>query len=259
MAKKKKSSSFWKRLLFWRKSDRAETELEEHSVRESRGYTWELKDLREKVDRFFLTRKKAAGLVFESADLKLTKNNRHLFRLEGKEKSGREYSLVLATGNYLTEQNGKVTGVIFLTEAELNRLLTFDQKSLKGILSGIREPKWEEESWAVLQEDPELKKSSDSWKEILSWEPIWSQQVIINLRPNVLAVLLVFLGKEFEEFFHKNSAERVREMVSKELYFLNVSGNKNSPHSENVSLYEFDLAKKELESVLVRIRSKREK
>lgn len=113
MAKKKKSSSFWKRLLFWRKSDRAETELEEHSVRESRGYTWELKDLREKVDRFFLTRKKAAGLVFESADLKLTKNNRHLFRLEGKEKSGREYSLVLATGNYLTEQNGKVTGVIF--------------------------------------------------------------------------------------------------------------------------------------------------
>ncbi|TGK13880.1 hypothetical protein EHO60_00550 [Leptospira fletcheri] len=255
----KGKGSFWSRFLFWKRKNSEQDLPGEPTVRESRGYTWELKDLREKVDRFFLTRKKQSGTIFESTTLKLTKNNRHLFRLEGKEKSGREYSILFVTGNYLNELNGKVNGVVFLGEADLNRILSSDQKSLKGILSGIQTPDWDEESWSLLQEEPELRKSSDSWKEVLAWEPIWSQQVIIHLRPNVLAVLLVFMGKEFEDFFRKNSAVRVQEMVSKELYFLNVSGNRDFPHSENLSLYEFDSAKRELESVLNRIRSKREK
>lgn len=257
MAKKKgKKESFWSRIAFWKKKKQASFEPEKEAVRENRGYTWELKDLREKIDRFFLTRKKPSGTVFESPALKLTKNNRHLFRLEGKEKSGREYSLVIATGNYLTEQNGKVTGVVFLGEAELNRLLSGDHKNLKSILSGIPAPNWEEESWSVLQEEPELKRSADSWKEILQWEAIWKQQVMILLRPSTIGILLVFLGKEFEDFFQENTSERVKQMVSKELYFLNVSGNRNSPHTENLSLYEFDSAKKEFETVLSKIRSK---
>ncbi len=256
MAKKSKKPSFWSKFVFWKKKKGPSPEPEKEIVRESRGYTWELKDLREKADRFFLSRKKPSGTIFESPTLKLTKNNRHLFRLEGKEKSGREYSLVLATGNYLTEQNGKVSGVVFLGEAELNRLLAGEHKSLKTILSGIESPDWEEESWSVLQEEPELKRSADSWKEILSWDPIWKQQVIINLRPSTIGILLVFLGPEFEDFFKSNSSERTKQILSKELYFLNVSGNRNSPHTENLSLYEFDFAKKEFETVLSKIRSK---
>ncbi|TGJ99286.1 hypothetical protein EHO59_15540 [Leptospira semungkisensis] len=259
MASKKKKSSFWNKIFFWRKKKNVLPENEKEIVRESRGYTWELKDLREKADRFFVTRKKPSGTVFESTALKLTKNNRHLFRLEGKEKSGREYSLVISTGNYLTEQNGKISGVVFLGEADLNRLLGGDHKSLKTILSGLNTPNWDEESWSVLEEEPDLKRSVDSWKEILTWEAIWKQQIVINLRPSTTAILLIFLGKEFEDFFQANSSERIRQIVSKELYFLNVSGNRNSPHSENLTLYEFDSAKKEFELVLSKIRSKKEK
>ncbi|TGL59621.1 LBBP_01157 family protein [Leptospira sarikeiensis] len=259
MAKGKKKSGFWNKIFFWRKKKYVVAESDKELVRDSRGYTWELKDLREKADRFFLTRKKPSGPIFENTSLKLTKNNRHLFRLEGKEKSGREYSLVIATGNYLTDQGGKVSGVLFLGEADLNRLLGGDHKSLKSVLSGISAPNWDEESWSVLQEEPELKRSVDSWKEILNWEPMWKQQIVIQLRPSTIAILLIFLGKEFEELFQANSSERVRQIVSKELYFLNVSGNRNSPHSENLTLYEFDSAKKEFESVLLKIRSKKER
>ncbi|PJZ78897.1 LBBP_01157 family protein [Leptospira neocaledonica] len=259
MAKGKQKLGFWNKLFFWRKKKTISTGSEKEVVRDSRGYTWELKDLREKADRFFVTRKKPSGTIFENPSLKLTKNNRNLFRLEGKEKSGREYSLVVSTGNYLTEQGGKISGVIFLGEADLNRLLSADHKSLKSILSGINTPNWDEESWAVLQEEPDLKRSSESWKEILNWDPIWKQQILINLRPSTIAVLLIFLGKEFEDIFQANSSERVKQIVSKELYFLNVSGNRNSPHSENLTLYEFDSAKKEFESVLSKIRSKKDK
>ncbi|TGJ98623.1 hypothetical protein EHQ53_02600 [Leptospira langatensis] len=259
MASKKKQSGFWSKIFFWRKKKKTVPEGEKEIVRDTRGYTWELKDLREKADRFFVTRKKPSGTIFENTALKLTKNNRHLFRLEGKEKSGREYSLVIATGNYLTEQNGKVSGVVFLGEADLNRLLSGDHKSLKSILSGLNTPDWDEESWSVLQEEPDLKRSADSWKEILTWEAIWKQQILIRLRPSTIAILLIFLGKEFEDLFQANSSERTRQIVSKELYFLNVSGNRNSPHSENLTLYEFDSAKKEFELVLSKIRSKKEK
>ncbi|PJZ72081.1 hypothetical protein CH373_15900 [Leptospira perolatii] len=259
LSAKGKKKGFWSKLFFWRKKLKEGEVSEEKAVRDSRGYTWELKDLREKVDRFFLTRKKPSGPIYESPQIKLSKTNRHLFRLEGKEKSGREYSIVVATGNFLTEQNGKVSGVLFMGEADLNRLLSADAKSLKSLLSGLKDPKWEGDTWSVLEEEPDLKRSSESWKEILNWEPIWKQQVLIRLRPSTIAVLLVFLGKEFESIFQENSAKRLKDIVSKELYFLNVSGNRQEPYSENLSLYEFEAAKRELENILSSIRSKREK
>ncbi|MCE9500805.1 MAG: hypothetical protein K8R21_09940, partial [Leptospira sp.] len=89
-------------------------------LRQPKGMAIELEELRNKLSNFLITRKKETGLITENKTFKLTKNASRLFRMEGTEKSGRKYSLVISTGNYLTEKDGVVNGLINLEEAELN-------------------------------------------------------------------------------------------------------------------------------------------
>ncbi|PJZ55096.1 LBBP_01157 family protein [Leptospira adleri] len=250
--------SFFKRILSFfrgRKKKRGHVD-ETPPVRESYGYKRELFELREKADRFFVTRKKSSGVVHETKYYKILKNGPKLFRLEGKEKGGREYSLVVSTGNFLSLQNEKISGVVFVPEAELNRILSYEHADLKSVFSRFQ-PEGIEEDLKVLY--GESGSTQESWKDFYNWEPIWKQQVLIRLKPSLLAILLVYMGPEFEQFFQSNSTKRMKAIVSDELYFLNVSGNQkeNSPYTENLSLQDFEKAKTEFFRVLEQIRKKR--
>ncbi|EMN89798.1 hypothetical protein BUQ74_05135 [Leptospira weilii serovar Heyan] len=225
-------------------------------VRESFGYKRELAELREKADRFFVTRKKNGGLIHQTKYYKILKNGPKLFRLEGKEKSGREYSLVVSTGNFLSQQGDKISGVVFIPEAELNRILSYEHSDLKSVFSRFQ-PEGIEEDLKVLYGGPNF--SQESWKNFYNWEPFWKQQIFMRLKPSVLCILLVYMGTEFEQFFQSNSTKRLRNIISDELYFLNVSGNQkeNSPYTENLSLQDFEKAKAEFFQVIEQIRKKR--
>ncbi|MCG6167868.1 LBBP_01157 family protein [Leptospira sanjuanensis] len=251
-------SFFAKLLSFFRRKKRKKGSDEEETlpVRESYGYKRELAELREKADRFFVTRKKTGGLVHETKYYKLLKNGPKLFRLEGKEKSGREYSLVVSTGNFLSLQGEKISGVVVIPEAELNRILSYEHSDLKSVFSRFQ-PEGIDEDLKVLY--GESASSQETWKDFYNWEPFWKQQIFIRLKPSIVAVLLVYMGPEFEQFFQSNSTKRLKSIVSDELYFLNVSGNQkeNSPYTENLSLQDFEKAKREFFQVLEQIRKKR--
>ncbi|TGM10358.1 hypothetical protein EHQ76_00325 [Leptospira barantonii] len=242
--------------IFKRRKRKKGPEEETPPVRESYGYKRELAELREKADRFFVTRKKTGGIVHETKYYKLLKNGPKLFRLEGKEKSGREYSLVVSTGNFLSAQGDKISGVVFVPEAELNRILSYEHSDLKSVFSRFQ-PEGIDEDLKVLY--GESGSSQETWKDFYNWEPFWKQQVFIRLKPNVIGILLVYMGADFEQFFQSNSTKRLKSIISDELYFLNVSGNQkeNSPYTENLSLQDFEKAKKEFFQVLELIRKKR--
>ncbi|EKP03527.1 hypothetical protein LEP1GSC018_3001 [Leptospira kirschneri str. 2008720114] len=242
--------------IFRRRNKKRRPEEETPPVRESFGYKRELAELREKADRFFVTRKKNGGLIHETKYYKILKNAPKLFRLEGKEKSGREYSIVISTGNFLSVQADKISGVVFIPEAELNRILSYEHSDLKSMFSRFQ-PEGIEEDIKILYEKSDS--SQETWKDFYNWEPFWKQQIFIRLKPSILCILLVYMGAEFEQFFQSNSTKRLKSIVSDELYFLNVSGNQkeNSPYTENLSLQDFEKAKKEFFQVLEQIRKKR--
>ncbi|MGQ2798966.1 LBBP_01157 family protein [Leptospira santarosai] len=244
--------SFFKRKKRKKKSDGEDAP----PVRESFGYKRELAELREKADRFFVTRKKDGGLIHQTKYYKILKNGPKLFRLEGREKSGREYSLVVSTGNFLNQQGDKISGVVSIPETELNRILSYEHSDLKSVFSRFQ-PEGIEEDLKVLYGGPDF--SQENWKDFYNWEPFWKQQIFIRLRPNILCILLVYMGTEFERFFQSNSTKRLKNIISDELYFLNVSGNQkeNSPYTENLSLQDFEKAKAEFFQVIERIRKKR--
>ncbi|EQA55241.1 hypothetical protein CH370_15765 [Leptospira kmetyi] len=241
---------------FKRRKRKKGPEEESPPVRESYGYKRELAELREKADRFFVTRKKTGGIIHETKYYKLLKNGPKLFRLEGKEKSGREYSLVVSTGNFLSAQGDKISGVVFVPEAELNRILSYEHSDLKSVFSRFQ-PEGIDEDLKVLY--GESASSQETWKDFYNWEPFWKQQIFIRLKPSLIGILLVYMGAEFEQFFQSNSTKRLKSIISDELYFLNVSGNQkeNSPYTENLSLQDFEKAKKEFFQVLEQIRKKR--
>lgn len=252
--------SFFGRMFspFFRKRKRKSETGETPPVRESLGYRTELSQLREKADRFFVTRKKSSGVVYESKFYKLQKNGPKLFRLEGKEKGGREYNIVVSTGNFLSLQGDKISGVVFLPEAELNRILSYEHSDLKSVFSRFQPDDIEEDLKVLYGDRTSL---GDSWKDVYDWEPFWKQQILIRLKPSVLAILLVYMGQEFEQFFQSNSTKRLKSIISDELYFLNVSGNQkeNSPNTENLSLQDFETAKQEFFRMIEQIRNKRGK
>ncbi|XDD51772.1 hypothetical protein AB3N59_08650 [Leptospira sp. WS92.C1] len=253
--------SFFSRIFSFftrRKKRKKGGEEESPPVRESLGYKRELAELREKADRFFVTRKKTGGLVHETKFYKLQKNGPKLFRLEGKEKGGREYSIVVSTGNFLSLQGDKISGVVFLPEAELNRILSYEHSDLKSVFSRFQPEDIEDDLKVLYGENGS---NAESWKDFYNWEPIWKQQVLIRLKPSILSLLLVYMGAEFEQFFQSNSTKRLKAIISDELYFLNVSGNQkeNSPYTENLSLQDFEKAKREFFRILEQIRIKRGK
>ncbi|TGK33711.1 hypothetical protein EHQ12_17235 [Leptospira gomenensis] len=252
--------SFFGRLFFrfFRKRKPRSATEQTPPVRDSLGYKTELSQLRDKADRFFVTRKKNSGLVHETKFYKLQKNGPKLFRLEGREKGGREYNIVVSTGNFLSLQGDKISGVVFLPEAELNRILSYEHSDLKSVFSRFQ-PEDIEEDLKLLYGDQTS--SGDSWKDVYDWEPFWKQQILVRLKPSVLAVLLVYMGQEFEQFFQSNSTKRLKSIISDELYFLNVSGNQkeNSPNTENLSLQDFETAKRQFFRTIEQIRYKRGK
>ncbi len=255
MAMENKLSFYFKK--FFRKEPLGSINSDkEKKIKSPKGMETELQDLKSKFSQFLITRKKESGTILERKNYKVTKNSEKLFRLEGKEKDGFEYSILISTGSYLALKENKVTGLAHLSEADLNRALSYEHSSLKSFFSRIKDINFDESSLIFLDKDKRFE-----WKEILDWGLFWQEQIFIRLSANQVALLLVSLEDVFYELFEKVATKKQKKIISEELFFLNqgVNSEEMNPHTKNKNLYDFDYAMSELKKVTENLRTKREK
>lgn len=219
------------------------------------GFTQELQELKKKLVDFFLTRKVVSGKVVERTHYTLTKTGEELYKLEGKDKSGFTYSIVISTGNFLSKKNGVVVGVIQVNEGELNRAIQREFSSLESFLGEFSGLNLSEKSWEAIG----IQKPKFHWKEVLSWDTFWKEQLIRHLRPNTLALLLVTLDDDFMKMFSQYATPKQKKIISDELFYLNqgVNSKESNPNTKNFNLQDSNKAIQEFQELVEKLKTKR--
>ena len=221
-----------------------------------KGMERELEDLKIKLTDFLITLKVNSGLVVKRTMYSLTKNGHGLYRLEGTEKNGRAYSIIVSTSNHLQiNADGKVTGLIQVTEAELNRVIQNEFSSLKGILDRFKNLNLNDKALEILDE-----KNKFNWKEIILWNRYWKEMLFLHMSVNHIAVLMISLGDSFKNIFLDVATKKQKQIVSDELFYLNqdVNSEDMNPNSKNLNLMNFDTAMDEFKKSILKIKKKME-
>jgi hypothetical protein len=218
----------------------------------NRGFEVELKELKEKLSDFLVTQKVQQGLVVNKKNFSLTKNGHALYKLEGVDKNSTQFSIMISTGNHLllTKEN-KITGLLQVTEAELNRAIRNEHSNLKSILNNFKNLNLNDKSLELLQEDKKF-----NWKEILLWDTYFKEMLLLRLKPNTIALLLVSESDSFQKFFIQNSTKKQKRIIADELFYLNqgVNSEESNPNTKNLNLYNFDEAFSELKKKIYEIK-----
>lgn len=218
----------------------------------------ELDTLKEKLSNFLITSKIKSGVVVEKKNYTLIKNGANLYRLEGTENTGRKFSIIISTNNTINlNSEGKLTGLIQIQEAELNRAIQNEHSTLKSLFVNFDGLKLDD----VANELITGVRSTYNWKIILSWNPFWKQQILLRMSPNTIALLLVSLDNDFRTFFQTIATSKQKQIIADELFFLNeiAEPSQMNPHSKNIGLINFDKAQKELKNSIVAIQLKIER
>ncbi|TGK86766.1 hypothetical protein EHQ24_03935 [Leptospira noumeaensis] len=194
------------------------------------------------------TKQVSSGVVFESPKFRLTKTNEKLFRVEGL-----DYSLILVTGNHLYKnKEDKWSGVLFVDEGDLNKNLTKDISSLDGLLSSLAIPKTD------LFLDTNAPK--EDWRIVLTWERFWKEQLVLQMKPNSMALAMLAIGEECRIFFESVATDRQKKLVRDELFYLNLGlTDQNNPYSKAKNLFGFGSALVEFGNAVNTIKERRDK
>ncbi|MEM7182551.1 MAG: hypothetical protein AAF518_16680 [Spirochaetota bacterium] len=218
-----------------------------------KGIEKETEELRKKLADFLLTYRVKSGTVVEHPHFKLHKTSSGLYKLDGKQENGKIFSIVLTTGNHIREQSGKITGFLQVSEAELNRAIQTDKDNLNEFFQEFRGLELKDSSSLGLAED-----AGSDWREIVHWSRFWREQLLLQLSPNDMSLLLICLGKPFQEFFRETATRKQRKIVMDELFFLNqgVNDKQSNPHSKNKNWIDFDYAEENLAKNIAKIQEK---
>lgn len=222
------------------------------SQKNPKGFEKELLELKEKLSDFLQTAKVSAGEIVKKENYKILKSATGLYRLEGKEKTGLEYSIIISTMNHLQlNQEKKITGLIQVSEAELNRAIRLEHSSLKSFLSKFSNLQLTEKSLELIEE-----KNKFSWKEILLWDKFYKELLFLKLKPNTISLLLITESENFKTIFLENTTKKQKKIISDELFFLNqgVNSSEMNPNTKNFNLYNFEEAKIELLKKILEIK-----
>ncbi len=229
---------FLKKLF--RKNTKEEIKSEKPK-KKPKGFEVELNELKDKLGEFLLTSKINSGEIVKKENYKVLKSATGLYRIEGKEKSGIEYSIIISTMNHLQlNQDKKITGLIQVSEAELNRAIRLEHSNLKSFLSKFSNLKLTEKSLELLEE-----KNKFSWKEVLLWDKFFKELLFLKLKPNSIALLLITESDSFKNLFIDNTTKKQKRIISDELFFLNqgVNSSEMNPNTKNFNLYNFEEAR----------------
>ncbi len=226
------------RKIFFLKSKTTEVIEEEDDViiprKFPKGIDRELEDLRNRLKSFLLTSKVKSGKVVEHQHFSITKNAPGLYKLEGTDLHGNSYSIVITTGSYLRMINGKLTGLLQLSEAEVNRAISKDHSSLSSFL--------------------------DECKSLESVD-LHNPEGTSRLSPNDICLLLVSLGDQFKKLFFEVASPKQRKIIMDELFYLNqgASSETANPHSKNKNWMNYEQALHKFQKVIDELLVKREK
>lgn len=194
------------------------------------------------------TKQVATGVVLETPKFRLTKTNDKLFRAEGE-----NYSLILVTGNHLYKnKEDKWAGVLFVDEGELNKNLAKDLSGVDSLLTALSIPKTD------LFLDADAPK--EDWRVVLTWERFWKEQLVLQMKPNSMALVMLAIGEECRFFFESVATERQKRLVRDEFFYLNLgNANENNPYSKAKNLFGFATALLEFGNTISNIKERMEK
>ncbi|WP_411822751.1 LBBP_01157 family protein [Leptospira sp. 'Mane'] len=249
MAKKNKPS-FWSRIISSLFGSESKIDAAPVRKKEPQHFNIEWKIAHDKYKDLLLTKQVETGLVVERKGYKLNKTNDKLFRLEGE-----NFSVIIATGNSLyPNKEGKMTGILFVDEGELNQAVQIDFSQLDGFLDRVSIPKTDV---GVLSHSAKPK----DWKVILTWELFWKEQLLLQISPNNMALIILTLGEEGRKFFESIATERQKKLVRDEFFFLNQgkTSSTDNPHGKNKNLFGFGAAMKEFSEKIIFVQTKMEK
>lgn len=250
MAKNKslKKKGFLSKLIsFFTSNRKKQTEGSEKRKKEPKSFAMEWEAAFQTWKQKLPTKQITSGVVVETKKFRLTKSNEKLFRIEGE-----DYSVILVTDNHLYKnKEGKWTGVLFVDEGLLNQNIKKEIQNLDEFLDLNAIPKTD----LFLEADA----PKDDWRIVLDWERFWQEQLLLQMSPNSMALVLLAIGEECKEFFEKVATERQKRLVRDELFYFNLGRDQSNPHSKTKNLYGFGSALKEFGTKINQIRERREK
>lgn len=242
MAKKKNNSklSFWKNIFFWKKATNIASE-EENPTIQPEGFNIELEKARKKFKNFHIVQSIEIGGEIVKKDYKIKKIGPDLFRLDGK-----DFSILLVTGNSIYSKDSKFSGVLQISNTDISRALQREHSHLDSFL----------DLW-----NPVLPVEGRDWTVILTWATFWKEQILLRLRPDTIAILIVSLKDSFKDFILKYATTKQKKIIHDEIFYLNQGKNSDdwSPHTKNKSLLNPDIALEELYNAIQMIELKIEK
>jgi hypothetical protein len=152
-----------------------------------------------KKEEYFPTLTKAVGWKETIGETTIQKLSKYLYLWEGK-----NFQIRIHTENYTLKNGDAIQGLVHMDEISMNEWLFKDpQLFLDSLGQQVR---------------------ADAWKKILTWERIWCEQLFMKLRPDCIALLLLTMNREFFDLFMKSTSQRQKDLIRKELFYLNISG-----------------------------------
>lgn len=251
--------SIFKKLFGSRNANRKTVRLSDEQINDR--LTELLEAAREKLRRFLLTRSVNKGSVKKTDQWSLSKNSEGLYRLESE-----HCSILINTEPFLIKKDGKITGLIRMSEIALNHALSRgfpeffkraeyipEQDLLKELLASIPDKKDQRKS--VPEQEFGSADHADrrySIEDFLSFDNATIYQCLIRFRPNEIAHILIHASPETEAKLRQNISRRAKETIIFELESLLSPGAHSdlNPRSKNYSLLEFDRFMIEFQRVL---------
>lgn len=247
--KTKSQKSWFRRILsFFGANGNQKNEDKGKRKKEPKSFAMEWADAIDNWKKKLRTKQLESGVVLETPKFRLTKTNDKLFRAEGE-----NYSIILVTGNHLYKnKEDKWAGVLFVDEGELNKNLTKDLTHLDGLLTSLSIPKT---NLFLETESPK-----EDWRLVLSWERFWKEQLVLQMKPNSMALVLLAIGEECRIFFESVATDRQKQLVRDELFYLNLgTADQNNPYTKAKNFFGFGSALTEFGNTINTIKERREK
>jgi hypothetical protein len=194
-----------------------------------------LSRLRSRLDRFLVTRSVPAGEIKKTASWTLTKTNAGLFRFESP-----GASILISTEPFLAKKDGKLSGLLRMSEASLCRVLN-EGGEFRDFLR-LAEPL--KQRYRELVEPEERFEPSEfpGIDDLMDWESFDIYQMIARSTPNMLVHVLVHASPEASMRLREQLSIRKKEMLIEEMEALLSPGSQPlmNPHTHNLSLLEYE-------------------
>jgi len=191
--------------------------------------------LHTKLGQFLVTRSAATGEIARTKEWTLSKTGAALFRLESD-----TLSLLINTEPFLTMRDGKLSGLLRMSEAALCRAIA--DKGGVSTFFRISEPLKKR----YRDQIPESSRPGDAENpgidDLLLWDEFDIYQMVARNAPNTLVHVLIHADPRTSMKISEQLSVRKKEMLLLEMESLLSGGTAPSmnPHSKNRSLVEYE-------------------